>query len=153
MTDVSDFGQRIPYLLRRVGGALSQRLDADLKPYGLTQAQLSALALLGQVRPRSLSGAELSQRSGLTPQSMHTAVAGLVERDLVERSPHPTHGRIIESRLTAAGAALLLDVQTATYEAEGRYVGGLDADQQEQLRGLLRAMMVDLGLHLPEQRA
>lgn len=148
-SDVADFGQRLPYLLRRVGGALGQRLDADLKPYGLTQAQLSALALLGAARPDSLSGAQLSQRSGLTPQSIHTAVAGLVDRALVERAPHPTHGRIIESRLTDAGAALLLEVQTATLEAEERYVGGLDAEQQEQLRSLLRAMMADLDLYLP----
>ena len=148
--DVADFGQRLPYLLRRVSGALSQRLDADLKSYDLTQAQLSALALLGEARPGSLSGAQLSQRSGLTPQSMHTALTGLVSRGLVERTPHATHGRIIESSLTAAGAALLLEVQTVTWEAEDRYVGGLDPRQQEQLRDLLRIMMANLGLHLPE---
>ena len=61
---VDDFGQRLPYLLRRVNAALSQRLDRTLRGYSLTQAQLSALALLGLEHPDGLSGAELSHRSG-----------------------------------------------------------------------------------------
>jgi len=98
---VDDFGQRLPYLLRRVNAALSQRLDRTLRGYSLTQAQLSALALLGLEHPDGLSGAELSHRSGVTAQSMSAAIAGLVERGLVGRAPHPSHGRILEARITA----------------------------------------------------
>jgi DNA-binding MarR family transcriptional regulator len=148
--DVSDFGLRLPYLIRRVNAALSQRLDRTLKAFELTQGQLSALALLGRFAPRGMSNSELSQLSGLTPQSMSTAVAGLVQRDLVNRTPHSTHGRIVELHITAGGSRLLKRVQLETAGREGRDLGGLTPDQQDQLREFLRAMMRNLDLYLPE---
>jgi DNA-binding MarR family transcriptional regulator len=149
--DVTDFGMRIPYLIRQVNHALSQRLDRALKPYSLTQAQLSALAILGHQHPAPSSGAELSQRSGVTPPSMSAALADLAGRGLVRRTPHPTHGRIVEVGITSAGRKLLREVQVATKAAEERDMGGLDAAQQEQLRDLLRTMMRNLDLYLPRE--
>ncbi|WP_417555050.1 MarR family winged helix-turn-helix transcriptional regulator [Microbacterium sp.] len=142
-----DFGRRLPYLLRRVTGALSQRLDEDLHEFRLTQSQLSALALLS-VEPEGLSGAELSIRSGVTPQSMSAAVGGLADRGLIVRTPHPTHGRILVCRITPAGTDLLERVQRTTRDSS-RYDAGLSAAQQEQLRGLLTYMMRALDLYLP----
>lgn len=144
-----DFGRLLPYLLRRVTGALLQRLDEDLRDFDLTQSQLSALAILDVEHPSGLSGATLSARSGVTPQSMSAAIAGLLERGLVERSPHPTHGRILECRLTPAGAETLRQVQRATRDSR-RYDGGLDAAEQETLRALLTKMMRSLDLYLPD---
>ena len=96
VTDISDFGDRLQYLFRRIDGALSQRLDDDLRPYALTQSQLSALAQLHVARPGALSGAELSHRAGITPQSMSTAIAGLLSRGLVVREPAPGGGRRLD---------------------------------------------------------
>ncbi len=143
-----DFGRRIPYLLRRVNGELSQRLDEDLREFGLTQSQLSALAILALEHPKGLSGATLSARSGVTPQSMSAAIAGLVDRDLIRRSPHPTHGRILECTITPAGIDVVEKVQEATRDSD-RYSGGLDEAQQATLRDLLTRMMHTLDLHLP----
>lgn len=145
-----DFGQRLPYLLRRVNGALSQRLDEDLREFGLTQSQLSALAILALAHPSGMSGATLSAQSGVTPQSMSAAIAGLSERGLVERSPHPSHGRILECRITDAGTDVLERVQRTTRDS-GRYDAGLSEEQQEQLRAILIDMMRTLGLYLPTQ--
>ena len=146
-----DFGRRLPYLLRRVAGELSQRLDEDLREFGLTQSQLSALAQLDVVHPAGLSGATLSTRSGVTAQSMSAAIAGLLSRDLITRTPHPRHGRILECRITSAGAELLARVQRATRDS-GRYDAGLSEGQQETLRSLLTEMMRTLGLYLPDQQ-
>ena len=143
-----DFGRRVPYLLRRVNAALSQRLDEDLRPFELTQSQLSALAILDVAHPEGLSGATLSARSGVTPQSMSAAISGLAERGLVERTPHPSRGRILECRITDEGARLLHRVQRATREGD-RYDGGLDAEQLDHLRELLTTMMHNLDLYLP----
>ena len=143
-----DFGQRLPYLLRRVNQALSQRLDEDLHEFGLTQSQLSALAQLDIEHPAGLSGATLSTRSGVTPQSMSTAIAGLLHRGLITRTPHPRHGRILECRITPTGTELLAQVQRATRES-GRYEAGLSHMQQDDLRVLLTHMMRSLGLYLP----
>ncbi|MDT0156643.1 MarR family transcriptional regulator [Microbacterium sp. ARD32] len=147
-----DFGRRLPYLLRRVNGALSQRLDEDLREFDLTQSQLSALAILAVEHPDGLSGATLSTRSGVTPQSMSAAVSDLARRGLIERSPHPSHGRILECRITPEGTDVLLRVQQVTRDS-GRYDAGLSASQQETLRRLLTEMMRNLGLHLPAVEA
>lgn len=143
-----DFGRRLPYLLRRVNSALSQRLDEDLRAFDVTQSQLSALAILALAHPGGLSGAALSVRSGVTPQSMSAAITGLVERGLVERSPHPSHGRILECRITRLGEEVLERIQRTTHDS-GRYDAGLSAPQQEQLTALLTDMMRHLGLYLP----
>ena len=143
-----DFGQRLPYLFRRVNSALSHRLDEDLREFALTQSQLSALAILDSASPDALSGATLSTRSGVTPQSISTAIAGLLNRGLITRTPHPEHGRILECRISPAGAHLLAAVQRATRDSD-RYDAGLSAPQREQLRGLLTVMMRSLSLYLP----
>ena len=147
-----DFGQRLPYLLRRVNGALSHRLDQDLREFALTQSQLSALAILDIAFPDALSGATLSTRSGVTPQSMSTAIAGLLHRGLITRTPHAEHGRILECRISPAGAHLLTAVQRATRDSD-RYDAGLSAPQREQLRELLTVMMRSLSLYLPERES
>lgn len=147
-----DFGQRLPYLLRRVNGALSQRLDEDLREFGLTQSQLSALAILDFAHPAGLSGATLSARSGVTAQSISTAIAGLVERGFVTRSPHPEHGRIKECRITPSGSDTVRRIQQATRDGD-RYDAGLSTTQQDDLRELLTIMMRSFGLHLPADAA
>lgn len=144
-----DFGQRIPYLVRRVNSALSQRLDATLREYALTQAQLSALAILAVDRPSSRSNAELSQRSGVTAQSMSAAVAGLLDRGAVSREAHPSHGRIQLVSITEAGLELVHQVQAASDVVEERDMDGLDPAEQQQLRHLLQRMMRHLNLYLP----
>ena len=40
---------------------------------------------------------------GTTPQSANVLVAGMIEIGLVERTPHPTHGRILEIYPTDEG--------------------------------------------------
>jgi len=149
LSDISDFGNRLQYLFRRIDGALSQRLDDDLRPYGITQGQLSALAQLHVARPGALSGAELSHRAGITPQSMSTAIAGLLSRGLVAREPSPGHGRRLDVRITDAGAELLLEVQRVTAERDAGMDLGLDRREEEELRGLLRRVAERLGVYLP----
>jgi DNA-binding MarR family transcriptional regulator len=148
--DVADFGQRIPYLIRRAHTELSHRLDRDLRAFGLTQAQLSAMAILDHDHPTPLSGAELSQRSAVTAPSMSAALTGLEERGLVTRRPHPTHGRIVEVHVTEAGRTLVREVQVTTKAVEDRDMGGLSEAEQEQLRVLLRRLVGGLGAYLPD---
>lgn len=50
--------------------------------------------------------AELARAEGMRPQSMSTAIAGLEERGLIERKPHPSDGRQVHIALTDNGAAV-----------------------------------------------
>ncbi|MEU4192442.1 MarR family transcriptional regulator [Kribbella sp. NPDC026611] len=144
-----DFGQRVPYMMRMVSAALSQELEAELRPFGLTHAQLAALAQLGIEDPEALSGATLGRRAGVTAQSMSTAIASLLDRGLVVRAPNPEHGRRLDVRITDEGKALLARAQAATAVVDERNLAALSADEQLELRRMLRKMMNSLRLFLP----
>lgn len=151
-SDVSgerDFGDRLTYLVRRIDGALAHRLDVNLRAYGLTPAQLSALAQLDVEHPSALSGARLAERSGVTPQSMSAAIARLLERGLVSRRQSPEHGRRLDVTITASGAELLRTVQHETLATEAAVDFGLDDAELRQLKETLRRVARALGVFLP----
>ncbi len=143
-----NFEERLTYLMRRVSTALAQNVDRALRDFSLTHAQYGALAQLGLVDPEALSAATMAERNGITAQSTSTAIAGLLDRGLVRREPHPSHGRILQVRITPAGSELLARAHAATGKAEDRALAFLDEKQQHVLRGALRTMMQAMGLYL-----
>lgn len=145
-----DFSQRLPYTLRMVSQALSQQLERTLRPLGLTHAQLGALVQLGLDQSRGFSGSELANRTGVTPQSMSTAIGSLLERDLVVRTPHPTHGRVLEVRITSEGVRLLGRAQAAAKTVEDRAVAQLSDEEHAQLSSLIHRVMETLDLYVIE---
>jgi len=145
-----DFGRRLPYMMRMVSNALSLQLERALRQFSLTHAQLAALAHLGLESPGALSGAELGHRAGVTAQSMSAAIASLLERGLVVRAPHPTHGRRLDVQITASGLELLDRAQAATKAVEVRALAPLSPDQHRELRAILRQMMIAMDVYLPD---
>ncbi len=143
-----NFEARLAYLIRRIGSALGHHVDRTLKEFALTHTQFGALAQLGVMQPDALSGATLAERNGVTAQAMSTAIAGLVDRGLADREPHPTHGRILEVRITPKGAQLLARAQTAVARAEDRALAFLGDDEQHDLGRTLRRVMRELDLYL-----
>jgi DNA-binding MarR family transcriptional regulator len=144
--------ERVGYLMRVTAQTLSQRLERTLRRFGLTNAQLTALALLelDEEAGDGTSGAQLSQRAGVTAASMSSALAGLEERGLVVRSPHPTHGRVIVVRITPEGIVVLRRAQAAIARVEDRAFAGVPAEDRIALRRVVTRMMDNLGLPLPE---
>ena len=59
----------------------------------------------------------------------------------IERLEHPGHRRILMTRLTKAGEALLGDCETAVDALETRLLMGLSADDVERLRRSLGAII------------
>jgi len=143
-----NFEERLTYLMRRVSTALAQHVDRALRHVSLTHAQYGALAQLGLVDPEALSAATMAERNGITAQSASSAIAGLLDRGLVRRDPHPTHGRILQVRITPTGSELLARAHAATGEAEHRALACLDERQQHVLRDALRTTMQAMGLYL-----
>ena len=144
--------ERVGYLLRLTAQTLSQRFERALRRFGLTNTQLTALALLelDEEAGEGASGAQLSQRAGVTAASMSSALARLEERGLVRRSPHPTHGRVIVVRITPDGTMLLRRAHAATARIEDRAFAGIPAEDRLALRRVMTRTMANLGLPLPE---
>jgi DNA-binding MarR family transcriptional regulator len=92
---------RSGYLLRQAWRALEGGMEIALRPHGLTPAQYGVLTVLA--REPGASGADLARAVHTSPQAMNGVLATLEREALIERRPHPTHGRILQATLTSEG--------------------------------------------------
>lgn len=134
---------RVAYVVGRLDRALRRHLEEVLRPFGLTVPQYTALSVL---RARGgLSNAQLARRSFITPQSMSEVVTALVQKGLVRREAHPTHGRILRTELTAAGSAVLARCDEAVDGVEEQMLRELSTRERERLLAHLKSCVRMLG--------
>jgi DNA-binding MarR family transcriptional regulator len=118
---------RTGYLLRQAWQQISGAMEVALRPHGLSGAQFAALSVLA--REPGISGAELARGCNTSPQAMNGVLAGLEREGLVERRPHPTHGRIRQVNLTPKGQQKLDDARPAVDRLEALIEEGFSAKQ------------------------
>jgi DNA-binding MarR family transcriptional regulator len=110
----------IGFALKQAQHALRTRLDSGLREIGLTTPQYAVLAFLKV--EAGASNAALARRAFVTPQTMQAILVALERAGLIARTPHPEHGRVQMTELTARGRGAL--------EA----ASGIVADAEERLR-------------------
>ena len=103
------------------------------RPVGdLTATQLSALAsleLAGAMTPRELADAER-----VRPPTMTKIVARLEERELVQRTPHPTDRRQVILAATPAGREMLAQFERAREAWLARRLAELTPEERDTVR-------------------
>lgn len=130
------------YLITRLSAALRRALDVRLRVLGLNTAQYVVLRELGDAT--ALSAAELARRAYVRPQAMAPIVAGLEERELLERSRHHHNRRVLEVRLTLKGNEVLAEC-TRHYEAvEDQLLGDISPAERAGFRGVLQACLANM---------
>ena len=92
------------------------RIDAVLRPLGLTFARYEVLMLLRFSRRGALPLSKVGARLQVHPTSVTNAVGRLVEQGLIERRPHPTDGRTTLAEITEAGRRLAAEATDAVNE-------------------------------------
>jgi DNA-binding MarR family transcriptional regulator len=117
----------IGYLMVQAWHTLRAALDAALRPHDLTPPQYAALSVLA--RDPGLSGADLARACNITPQAITEVLATLERKHIVERHPHPTHGRILRATLTDEGQRRLQAADPAVRALEAAIEDGFTADQ------------------------
>ncbi len=126
---------RIGHVLKRAQAALRACMDEKLAAKSLNTPQFAALFALK--REPGLSNADLARRAFVTPQTMIRIVEGLESRGLVVRTPHPTHGRVIETSLSPSGKKLLAASSQSVIQVETRMLRLLSSREQKHLFELL----------------
>ena len=123
--------------LMRVQQLILGRLDALLKPHGLTFARYEALVLLVFSSRGSLPLGKMGERLQVHPTSVTSIVRRLEADGLVRRVPHPEDGRAVLAEITDEGRAL---VERATADLVGAEfgLGVLDDASLTDLSELLR---------------
>lgn len=130
--------------ITRAHQLLLGRINAALRPHGLTFARFEVLALLRFSRRGSLPLAMVGERLQVSPASVTNAVDRLEADGLVARAPHPTDGRATLAVLTEAGRDRLRGATSALgsirFGAEG-----LDDAAAVQVADLLTGLRVAAG--------
>ena len=130
---------RTVYLLKRAETVVRNGLETCLQPLGVTPRQYVTLSLLREERDQS--SADLARKAGITPQSMSETIATLTAKGLIERLENPEHRRILMTRLTEAGEALLVGCEAEVNMMEARLLSGLSTGDLDTLRYALRAIV------------
>lgn len=131
----SSFKERTGYLLSRVRAALRGKLDAALAPKGLTAPQYTALTTLEE--DPGLSNADMARLCLVTPQTMLRIIENLEKAGLVGRTPHPTHGRVLQCELTTRGRKVVVECHELVLALEDQMVSNLNKAERRQLHDLL----------------
>jgi DNA-binding MarR family transcriptional regulator len=117
--------------LMRVQQLVIGRLDALLKPHGLTFARYEALVLLVFSSRGSLPLGKMGERLQVHPTSVTSIVRRLEAAGLVVRTPHPEDGRAVLAEITDEGRALVEVATKALVESDFALEALGDAQLQE----------------------
>ena len=109
------------FLLRQAWRAMAGAMEMALRPHGLTSPQYGVLSVLA--REPGASGADLARALSATPQAVNGVLATLERESLIERRPHPTHGRILQATLTSEGQRRLEAANPTVRALSGRSSG------------------------------
>jgi len=123
------------YLLRQAWHAFRTAMDAALREHGLSGPQYAVVSVLA--RDPGMSGADLARACNTTPQAMNGVLTTLERDGLVQRNPHPTHGRILQATLSAEGERRLRDATPAVRRLEGAIEEGLSAAELRAVKDWL----------------
>ncbi|MET9244450.1 MarR family transcriptional regulator [Nonomuraea sp. NPDC003709] len=127
--------ERLGLDIKRAEQTLIAAKQAAVRPAGLTVPQYATLFALAD-NP-GISGAALARACLVTPQAMTVVLKNLEERGLIERSPHPWHRNVLETRLSETGRAALKAADERAVVIERAIAGEFSAEEREQLRSLL----------------
>lgn len=139
---LDDPADRIGYLLWQTAHLVNREMSIALQPFKFTPAQFGALVHTG--REPGVSAAELARRINLTPQSIQTALGPLIERNLMERRPHPVHRRVLGNFLTPDGLTVTHQAGDAVIDADAGISAAFSAAEQEQFKNFVRRALLSL---------
>jgi DNA-binding MarR family transcriptional regulator len=120
------------YLLKQAWHEFRMAMEAALREHELSGAQYSVLSVLDRDEP--LSGADLARACNTSPQAMNGVLGGLQRGGLVERRPHPTHGRILEVVLSEEGRRRLEASTPAVRRLEAAVEKGFSDEQTAAMK-------------------
>ena len=107
------------YLLGSV--LLLERIDADLRPFGLDRAEYEILVMLSETEGHRLRMAELADAVHHSRSRLTHTISRMEKAHLVRRTDCPTDRRGVWAELTAEGFELIKDAAPAHVETVRKY--------------------------------
>jgi DNA-binding MarR family transcriptional regulator len=144
MSVVSDLTAHTGYLLRMVSNAVSQEFARKVAGEGVTVAEWVMLRSLYD--SDAISPSALARKMGMTRGAISKLAERLWEKGLIERAGNPEDKRGHSLSLSAAGLRKVPLLAGLADENDVAFFAVLSAEEQDGLRGLLRALIDKHGL-------
>lgn len=141
--DAAD-GMALVTSVMRAQQLLLARVEAALKPFGLSFARFELLRLLAFTRSGQMPLASVVSRLQVHPASMTSVVERLSKAGLVERETHPEDRRAALLTLTSAGRDLV-ERATETLNTQVFADTGVPRDDEAALVGIIARMRKHAG--------
>ena len=125
------------YAVKQVEQVVRVRLEAVLRPHGITVVQYGALTVLQ--RRGSMTSSELARNAFVTPQSMAEMMSVLEALGLIEREQDSVDRRRLNVALSSRGQDLLQDCEAEVAELERIMLRDLNDQQVNTLRSALNS--------------
>jgi DNA-binding MarR family transcriptional regulator len=135
---------RISYAIARLHQLVFSSVSELAARQGLTALQFTTLSVLSR-HGAPLSSSQLARRSFMTAQSMHEVIHRLEGEGLIERNPHPEHGRKLPASLTAKGRRVLSTCEAALADFEAQMLKGFSKADRTAFSRLVKAAVHNLG--------
>ena len=133
---------RVGYLIKRAQTVLHDAMADALGSHDLTVTQFAVL--VGLDEEPGLSNADLARRAFVTPQSMFAVLQELERLQLVVRSPHPQHQRVLQAELTKAGRRTLKSANNSVNAVEEQMLRELSNPARSGLASALSSCIDSL---------
>jgi DNA-binding MarR family transcriptional regulator len=130
------------YWVARVGNRYAQRMEAKLKPLGLTITSWRVSLILRE--QGTLSVSEISAHSAVKLSTVTKTVNAMEEKGYLSVKQRESDARVSEISITKDGIQLIDNVVGQTSEMLDRALDGFTEDEIEQLNDLLQRLFVNL---------
>lgn len=136
----------VGYLMRRIISLVSQGIERELEPAGLTNAQWVPLLKLQMGMASTV--AELARECDLDAGSMTRLLDRLEAKDLCRRVRSLEDRRVVNLELTDAGRVAAKEIPVVLCRLQNQLLDGFSPDEWLVLRGLL-GRILDTAQTLP----
>ena len=127
--------------LLRVASRFEQEMSDALKPHGLTPTQYNVLRILRGAEREGLACGEVLDRLVMRDPDITRLLDRLEKHGLVTRGRDSTDRRVVVSRITESGLALLAMLDAPVNALHQAQLAGLGADRVRELSSLLGCIL------------
>jgi DNA-binding MarR family transcriptional regulator len=133
--------ESIGYLMRRILAAVSQEVERELEPSGLTNAQW--VPLLKLYMGSASTVAELARECMLDTGGMTRLLDRLEVKGLVRRVRSNEDRRVVNLELTDEGRAAAKEIPTTLCNVQNAHMRGFTVEEWQTLKGMLRRILAN----------
>jgi len=126
------------YTIKQVQQQIHTAMEDSLRPLFLSLSQYNVLKNLES--SSSVTGAELSRKAFVTPQTMHTMLTTMERKELVVRVTIPGNTKSFNISITDKGTSARKDADAALAKLFDRANATLTSSEYDELEHLLKKL-------------